>query len=171
MTLGERLSEYRIKRNLNNIELASLTGVDKSTISKILRGGNYSNLTADRIKHTLGDGFKEYVNYSTCPYCGNEYVPASKITASCGDKECRRLRKCENAKVYSGKLKAGEIVPVKGKARRRPVYIYNTNAAGPLKAGPAEPVQSIADFMNGRQYGDAQRELLLMKQKEQRMRV
>lgn len=167
MTLNERLNKYKLDNNLCNIRLSEITNVDRSTISRVLRGAEYSPVMAERVYKALGDDFKEYVEYKTCPHCGDQYIGRSKLDASCRKDECIKKQRRNNQTEYEKKVKSGEIVPKRNKAFHRKLYTPE-GSCSTIKEN-SKPIQGFAEFMDGMQYGDRQREYLLNLQKTQRM--
>ena len=163
MTLAERLGKYKKENNLDNITISTITGVDKSTISVILHNKRYSPFAAEKIYKALGEDYKEYIIYKTCPHCGKQFIGRSTRDAHCGLRECSLAHKRDINKDYQRRLRAGEVKPKHSEAKRKRLIIPD--------AIHDKEIIGFAEFMNGRSYGDAQREMLLMKQKEQRMRV
>ena len=169
MTLSERLNKYKLDNNLCNIKLSEIINVDKSTVSKVLRGAEYSPVTAEKIYKSLGDEFKKYVEYKKCPHCGDQYIGRSKLDASCRKDECIKKQRRKNQIEYAEKVKSGEIVPKRNKAFHRKVFIADESFV--INKEDSKHIQGFAEFMNGKQYGDRQREYLLNLQKTQRMEI
>ena len=62
-TLGERLKEYRLRRNLQQAELAKFAGVNVSTVSRIEKGQNIMIDSYLRIMRVLDmlDNLDEFI--------------------------------------------------------------------------------------------------------------
>ena len=62
-TLGERLKEYRLRRNLQQAELAKFAGVNVSTVSRIEKGQNIMIDSYLRIMRVLDmlDNLEEFI--------------------------------------------------------------------------------------------------------------
>lgn len=62
-TLGKRLKEYRLRRNLQQTELAKYAGVNISTVSRVEKGQNIMIDSYLRIMRVLGmlDNLDEFI--------------------------------------------------------------------------------------------------------------
>lgn len=163
MTLQDKLKMFKEENNYGYQYLQELTGLSRVTLTRIIKRDLYSASTAYCLYKAMGEEYKEYVYYRKCKFCGEDFVPYSQSSDVCKNPDCRRKHANEiNKKVY-----------YKAKAEGRQWATAGTESKDGIKSDKKarEPVQGFKEFMNGRSYGDAQRELLLMKQKEQRMTV
>lgn len=148
-TLAERLKQEREIRDMSQRQFGQFMGIHYSSLAKIEITNEYTQTMAKKIYEKLGQRFKIYVEDVPCKNCGKEISTSTGRRLFCSDK-------CSNE--YFNKRKKKELE-------------YYKNMVGDENKSEPVPVKGFAEFMNGRSYGDAQREMLLMKQKEQRMRV
>ena len=119
MTLQQRLNKYIEKYCLSGAETARRTGLHVTQISDIRVRNQYSAAMAEKIYKALGDEFKEYFEYSICPFCGSKYIPRNNRQKSCMDNECVKKNKAIMMKEYQKKVHSGEHV-MKTYNERRP---------------------------------------------------
>lgn len=119
MTLQRKLNHYIEKYCLTGAETARRTGLHVTQISDIRVRNQYSAVMAEKIYKALGDDFKEYFEYSICPFCGSKYIPRNNRTKSCMNDECVKKNKAIMMKEYQKKVNSGEHV-IKTYNERRP---------------------------------------------------
>lgn len=162
MTLQQKLNKHIEKYCLSGAETARRTGLHVTQVSDIRLHNKYSPAIAEKIYKALGNDFREYFEYSVCSYCGSEYIPKNNRQKTCEADECKLKNKKIIEKEYRRKVHSGEHVMRTYNERRQSHKKY-------LELSDSKPKQSIPEFMNGKQYGDRQREYLLSIQKTQRM--
>lgn len=119
MTLQERLNQYIERYCLSGAEAARRIGVHPTKVSDIKNHNRYGNKTAEKIYKALGEDFREYVTYQTCPYCGEEYAPRDSTNKNCGNNPCTIAHRNAVEKEYRRKVDAGEHVKAIGKPKKK----------------------------------------------------
>jgi transcriptional regulator with XRE-family HTH domain len=152
--MSDRIINYREMNGVSQKQLAELIGISKQAIVDIEIGKRYADLTAKKIYDALGSDFKKFLNPSVCR-CGNVFYKRRDAMNYCST-ECSR-------KYYRPDKAAAERYKKTQKEER--IILSKREIEHKVKA------QSIGDFMNGKQYGDRQREYLLNLQKTQRMEI
>lgn len=156
--LSDVLREEMELRGITGVECGRLCGLQPTVISRIANDKFVSGATVIKLVEGLGNKFEKYIKYKTCKICGKKFIPnRSSVTCSneCSKANCKDLKNKHNASVKKNKI------------------TFQTNAerfdwkVRDLK----KPEVPIVKFMNGKQYGDRQREYLISLQKTQRMEI
>lgn len=136
MTLQNKLNQYIERYCLSGAEAARRIGVHPTKVSDIKNHNRYGNITAEKIYKALGEDFREYVIYQTCPYCGEEYAPRDNTNKNCGNNPCAIAHRNAVEKEYRRKVDAGEHVKAIGKSKKKKYLVVED----------VKPPVSIAEY-------------------------
>ena len=155
MTLSEKLSEYIKKYRLTGVETARRADIDPTQVSDIRLRNKYSPATAEKIYKAFGNEFKEFLEYDTCPYCGESYIRQTNIQKTCLASDCVKKHRAIVAKEYLRKVNSGEHVKQTCNERRRPIKRENAETAS------SKPKATYAEYnerarSQGLSYGQLQ---------------
>jgi hypothetical protein len=160
----EKLSETLIKdikkTGLSCSAFSRKNGFHTSVISEIVNGKRFSNKTIKRFVEIFGDKYKKFYKYTKCDICGNKFIADNGKIKLCSV-ECQNKNASNLKSKWRDRKKLQQGVAEKTLAER---YGWGVH-------GLKKPDIGIVDFMNGKQYGDRQREYLLNLQKTQRMEI
>lgn len=88
MTLSERLIKYMDENNVTGTALAREIGVTPPTIMSIRQGKKISMWIIQKLAETLGDEYRQYLEYMTCA-CGKQFIPKTSRQHHCSS-ECSK---------------------------------------------------------------------------------
>lgn len=157
-TLAEKIKKIIDDNGLSQAMFAKRYGVSKSTVSRAINGHDVSNSFIEQLVNVFGDEFKQYYTTTICEICGKEFIRINGKTKFCSSE-------CQKEKIKQSKQR---WVDQRSYVREMIINCdFNQGTNNICK----NTKKSISEFMDGKSYGDRQREYLLNLQKTQRMEI
>jgi transcriptional regulator with XRE-family HTH domain len=160
-TLQDKFKDILKKSGLTHVAFARRYGISKTTVSLLVNGHKVGNAVIKKLVDTFGDDFEQYYTVTICEICGKEFIDMNGKTKFCSvdcqkEKIKQRKQRWVEQRDYVREM-------IKGDGFENPVV--------EVKRRYMPPEKTIGEFMNGKPYGERQREYLLGIQKTQRMEI
>lgn len=157
-TLQDKFTAVLNKSGLTNVAFARRYGFSKTTISLLANGHKVGNSMIKQLVDLFGDEFIQYYESTTCEICGKEFIHINGKTKFCSSE-------CQKEKIKQSKQR---WVDQRSYVREMIINCDFNQGTNNIRKNTKK---SISEFMDGKSYGDRQREYLLGIQKTQRMEI
>mgnify|MGYP001770063834 CR=1 FL=1 len=160
-TLAEKIKKILDDKGLSQAMFAKRYGVNSTTVSQAINGRDVSNSFIKQLVNVLGDDFEQYYETTICEICGKEFIHLNGKAKFCSS-DCQK-EKTKQSKQRWVEQRDYVREMIRTGAIEKPII--------DVKKRYTPPEKTIGEFMDGKSYGDRQREYLLNLQKTQRMEI